>query len=153
MICFLVTSVLKFAFLPYYRRVNVYPFFVFARAANPDTERKILNEAMKRKLLKGIDPNVKGNIFVLHQDPYTATVSPDKILQDCCKAKVHLVTASVKPVPPSETKDLIARVDEQIQLVKALLNLTKALTTHVKDPNEKLHKLEDAKITVPISQN
>ena len=108
---------------------------------------------MKRKHLKGIHPNVKRNIFVLHQDPYTTTVSPYKIRQDCRKAKVHLVTASVKPVPPSETKDLIARVDEQIQLVKALLNLTKALTTHVKDPNEKLHKLEDAKITVPISQN
>ena len=81
---------------------------------------------MKRKLLKGIHPNVKRNIFVLHQDPYTTTVSPDKIRQDCRKAKVHLVTASVKPVPPSETKDLIARVDGQIQLVKALLKLKKA---------------------------
>ena len=90
---------------------------------------------------------------MLHQDPYTTTVSPDKIWRDCRKAKVHLVTASVKPVPPSEIKDLIARVDEQIQLVKALLKLTKALATHVKDPNNKLHKPEDAKITVQISQN
>ena len=108
---------------------------------------------MKRKRLKGIHPNVKRNIFVLHQDPYTTTVSPDKIRQDCRKAKVHLVTASVKPVPPSETKDLIARVDEQTQLVKALLKLKKASTTHVKDANKKLHELEDAKITVQISQN
>ena len=119
--------------------------FMFAlvklfRGANPDAGMNVLDQAVKRKFLQGIDPAIKRGVFVFCQDPYDPTVSRDQLLQDCRKAKVHLTPSTVETL---ESKQIVTVTEETTPLVAAISELTNTLAEHMKVTNDKLTEQDE----------
>ena len=123
--------------------------FMFAlvrlfKSANPDADQGVLDQAVKRKFLQGIDPVVKRGIFVFCQDPYANNVSRDRLLQDCRKAKVHLAPSAAELFSSIRENSSISTANEQHSgLVNAISELTLTLTDHMKQTTEKLAEQDD----------
>ena len=109
-------------------------------AGNPGSAPDLLDQALKRKFLEGIDPELKRGIFVFCNDPYDRGVSRDKLLQDCRKAKVHLTPSNADQKLSSDHKDTVNAVEftPNNELVNALSNLTTTLSQHIQQTTEKL---------------
>ena len=113
------------------------------RAANPNVAAQDMDQAVKRKFLQGIDPNVKRGIFVFCQDPYANTVSRDQLLQDCRKAKVHLSPSPVDTSQPTESKEALCVAEATTPIVTAISELTTTLSEHMKFTTDKLNEQEE----------
>ena len=111
------------------------------RAANPTADDAQLTCNVKRKFLSGIPAELKRNIFIFCNDPHSATVTIDNILEATRKARLYVMgepdtASSVNAVSSSND---VPKPD----LFEAISRLTDTLNDHMKFTNEQLKTQEE----------
>ena len=117
--------------------------------ANPGHSAAIKLEAVKHKVLQGISPELRRNIFVFCNDPYLPAVTRENILAHCRKAKTHLSVPN-KPGEYSETSaeqvlvgcETGATISDN-GVLAAINNLSLQFQDHLKNTEMKLNTFEN----------
>ena len=111
------------------------------RNANPNATANTLDQAIKRKFLQGISPEMKKNLFIFCNDPFAPAVTRNSLLESCQKAKSLLqnspndniiAVSSVTGQASSSTGNDMASIAQAIQ------NLSLKLDSHISHTNEKV---------------
>ena len=117
------------------------------RTANPATAGPILDNAVKRKFLQGIPPELKKNLFVFCNNPYADTVTRTKLLEFTRNAKVHLSTVDLPNPDTSTTTKVLAAAeaanDDKSEIMSAIHNLSLQFNEHITKTETKFQEQDD----------
>lgn len=126
--------------------------FMFAlvklfRTANPGVTGVHFENALKRKFLQGISPELKKNLFVFCNNPYDETITRTALLEFTRNAKVHLSTTESFPNATTTTTKVLTASEQtdtkKSEIMSAIHNLSLQFDQHIAKTETKFQEQDE----------
>ena len=118
------------------------------RSANPDASTDDTTRKVKRKLLNGISPQLRRNLFIFCQDPHSDTITMEKLLEAVRKTKLHVMEENDNTVSSTlgnPTVSTVQPVSTPVAVdptLSAINHLTTMFTEHMQTTEAKFKEQE-----------